>query len=382
MGVGYFDHNASTATLPEVAEHQFVKLVELAGNPSSRQHGFGQAAFLTLEAARQAISMSLGCPKQSVVFTSGATESIAIATIGFIAKRPSAQRRILVWEAEHSAMLNAVRFIETHFQAAVTFVGSTNTGQVDYDQLKREASGGVDLICVSAANNETGVIPDYALIQQIARQSRARTLCDATQILGRTSWPFRTNRPDFLILSGHKFGGPRGIGALLVDRELQEQIDSPLRGGDQERGLRGGTSNAAGASAMSVALSIVEEQLEARMRRLEQLEQRVLYYLHKFSDWATLNTESELRLMNTFNVWISGIDSEELLGLLPGHALASGSACSFGSDRPSHVLLSMGFDLNRARQSIRISLDHSNTVEEIDCLFRDIKITREKMLNV
>jgi cysteine desulfurase len=199
--VGYFDHNASTATLPEVAEHQFVKLVELTGNPSARQHGLGQAAFLTLEGARQEISLSLGCPKNSVIFTSGATESIAIATIGFIAQRPAGQRRIVVWEAEHSAVLNAVRFVETHFQATVTFLRSTKTGQIDYQQLTQEASRGVDLICISAANNETGVIPDYEFIQQVARQSDAKTLCDASQILGRTFWPFRTNRPDLLVLS-------------------------------------------------------------------------------------------------------------------------------------------------------------------------------------
>jgi cysteine desulfurase len=380
--MGYFDHNASTATLPEVAEHQFVKLVELTGNPSARQHGLGQAAFLTLEGARQEISLSLGCPKNSVIFTSGATESIAIATIGFIAQRAAGQRRIVVWEAEHSAVLNAVRFVETHLQATVTFLRSTKTGQIDYEQLTQEASRGVDLICISAANNETGVIPDYEFIQRVARQSDAKTLCDASQILGRTFWPFRTNRPDFLVLSGHKFGGPRGIGALLIDRELQANIDSPLRGGEQERGMRGGTSNAAGAAALSLALSIVQEQLNVRIGRLERLKQRVLHYLDEFSDWAILNTENEHRLINTFNVWIRGIDSEELLGLLPVHALASGSACSFGSDQPSHVLLSMGFDVNRARESIRISLDYSNTIEEIDCLFRDINITREKLLNV
>lgn len=374
--MAYLDHNATTKILDEAIEEQSRCLRDLAGNPSARQHVQGSRASEVLESSRSKLALRLNVPSTSVILTSGATEAISLAILGFLGGRPKSSRRVVVWEAEHKAVLQALAFGERQLGATISFVGTSPDGQPNYMELEQHLALGQDLVCVAAANNETGIMPNLGFITKLVKAYESRLLCDSTQIIGKSKWTELPNQADFLTLSGHKFGGPRGIGVLIVDRELQLELDSPIVGGGQERGIRGGTSNAPAASALAVALDYVLDHEEERMERVRVLSEHVAAALSATSHFLRLNTSSPERLNNTFNIQMEGLNAEELMALLPQHSFATGSACSHGSDDPSHVLLSLGLSPAMAGRSIRLSLGPDNTAEEIFEFFEDINRIR------
>ena len=375
--MAYLDNNATMATLDSVVDRQSECLLLLRGNPSAKQHSDGELAFQMLESSRRSITDCLGVPPTSFIFTSGATESISIGILGFLSGQPIAKRRVAVWGAEHKAVLEALRFAKKHLGAEVATLNSTDDGNPNYLELEICASRGLDLVCIAAANNETGILPNLELISSIVKTAGAKFFCDTTQILGKQQWGNFAQSADFLVLSGHKFGGPRGIGGLIVDRELQERLDSPISGGGQERGIRGGTNNVPGAAGLAHAVSIIIEEEPKRLKILNELDAYFLSKLNSYSNHLKMNTGKSSRLKNTFNFQILGADAVDLMGLLPQHQFSIGSACSHGSESPSHVLLSMGLSIEDARSSVRVSLSSSNTVDEIDEFITDLVRAKE-----
>lgn len=372
----YFDHNATTPLDPRVLEGMLPYLCEQFGNASSR-HEYGRAARKAIDEARQRVAYAVGAHPTEVVFTSGGSEAnnlfikgaAAQLTPGVVAvsaiehpcvKEPARQLLRRGWRLRELAVDGDCRIASADFSAAVT--------------------GGAALISVMAANNETGVVQDIEALADRARPARAWFHTDAVQLLGKRPLNFRSLNAagvQAITLSAHKIGGPKGAGALVVDKrvELQPQI----AGGGHERGLRSGTENVAAIVGFGLAAELATARLEERaayqMALRKQLETGLL------GQGATLFGARAERLPNTTYFALSDIDGETLVGKLDraGFAVAAGAACSSANPEPSHVLLAMGVAPDLARGAVRISLGAASTEEQVVSFLATLKLTLQQL---
>ena len=355
----YFDHNATTPVAPEVLRDLTATLVEVSGNASSIHH-FGQAAKQRLEAARREIAARIGCDPKEIVFTSGGTESDNLAIFG-IGRRaiPGAagrlKKHVVTSTIEHPAVLNACAQLERE-GAEVTYVPVDREGIVQLSELKRSLRPSTVLVTIMHANNETGVIQPVREIADLVHTSRAVFHSDGVQVAGRLPVNVRELGVDLYSISGHKFGAPKGIGALYARKGTT--LEPVMRGGHHERDRRAGTENVPGASALGCAAAIGFDWSGIAPLR-DRLEKGILERV----PGSTVNGSTTHRLPNTTNIRFDGIEGEAIvIGLdLRGYAVSSGSACSSGAVEPSHVLLAMGLTPEEARSSVRFSLGPENT---------------------
>jgi cysteine desulfurase len=352
----YFDHNATTPVSSEVLEAHTAALSGVFGNASSIHH-FGQEAKLHLDSARRDVGAFLGCDAREVVFVSGGTESDNLALLGF------AGGHVITTAIEHPAVLNAcARF------ARATYIKPGPDGVVDPEEIRSALAPDTLLISVMHANNETGVIQPIAEIARIAHEAGVLFHSDGVQAAGKIPLNVGALGADLYSISGHKFYGIKGTGALFVRTGV---ILRPLMfGGHHERDRRPGTENVPGAVALGRAAALAADRLESDGERLaglrDRLEQRIL---SQVAD-AGMNGMRVPRVPNTTNLYFDGIEAEALVIALDlkGFAVSTGSACSSGAVEPSHVLIAMGLSPERARASVRFSLGRSNTAEQVDAL--------------
>ncbi len=360
----YLDYNATTPVDERVLARMLPFFSEQFGNASSKGHPFGWAAEEAVAQAREAVAACLGAEPGEVVFTSGATEAANAALKGVAAAYARKGRRIVTVQTEHKAVLDACRALEQGgFEVVYLPVGEN--GLLDLDALDAALTAETILVAVMWANNETGVLQP---LPEIAERVRARgilLMTDATQALGKV--PVSVAHADLLIGSAHKIYGPKGTGVLYVRRRDPRVRLLPLiDGGGQERGLRGGTLNVPGIVGMGAALEIACREMDAEAARLQALRDRLETALLERLPDVQINGREAPRLPQTSNVTFAGARATPLMTALRDLAVSSGSACTSGSGKPSHVLKAMGRSDEDALASLRFSLGRFTTAEEID----------------
>lgn len=361
----YFDHNATTPVAPEVLRGLASSLSEVYGNASSI-HYFGQAAKQKLEGARRSLATALGCDPREFVFTSGGTESDNLAIFGSLGNRARRPLHAITSSIEHPAVLNAFHQLEKE-GVEVTWLPVGSGGVVNPDDVARALRPSTRLISVMHANNETGMLQPIREIARVAREAGVPFHSDGVQAVGRIPIHLNDSGVDFYSTSGHKFGAPKGIGALYVRKGAW--LAPMLHGGHHERDRRAGTENVPGAVAMATALDSGFD-----WSSLSPLRDRFECAILREVRGTRINGSDGGRLPNTSNICFEGIEGEAMVIALDlrGFAVSSGSACSSGAVEPSHVLLAMGLSPEDARSSVRFSLGPGNTSAQVDDLIRAV----------
>lgn len=358
----YLDHNATTPVRDEVAAAVARVLRDVPGNPSSA-HAEGAAARAEVERARERVAELVGVAPAEVVFTSGATESNNLALHGVA--RASRGRHLVASTAEHPSVEEPLAALEAD-GFRVTRVAVDRDGLLDPDAVADAVAADTALVSILWANNETGVLQP---IEAIAERVRARGVplhVDATQAIGKIPVRLDTVPADLLSASAHKFNGMKGAGFLIVRRD--RALAPWLRGGSQERGRRGGTSNVPGIAALGVASALASAELAARAAAMQSLRDRLWRGLVAAVPRVRRNGAADRVLPNTLSVEFENAPGDVLLEALDleGVAVSAGAACASGSVHPSRTLLAMGRSAAQARASLRFSVGHGNTEAEID----------------
>ncbi|MFS0714916.1 cysteine desulfurase family protein [Microbacterium sp. 2P01SA-2] len=370
--VVYLDHAATTALRPE-ARDAWLSAQETLGNASS-VHGAGQAARRLLEDARDAVAAALGCEPIEVVFTSGGTEAINLAVKGlWLADAGPATGPIVLPDGEHHATIDAVAWLASRWGATVRPVPLDSVGRID-PALFAEALPGAALATALVANNEVGTRNDPAALAGSAREAGVPLHLDAVAALGTVTLDFAAWRGGgagsaglvAMSVSGHKVGAPVGTGALVVSRHAQ--LTPLAHGGGQQRGLRAGTQDVAGAAAFAAALRVAEAERDQEAVRLERLRGRLVDGIRSLVPSAVILGDLRDRLPGNVHVLFPGTIGETLLFLFDtvGIAVSTGSACQAGVTEPSHVVLALGRDADDARAVLRLTLGRTSTDADVD----------------
>jgi len=373
----YLDHAATTPMLPAAIE-AMTSVLTTVGNASSL-HGSGRAARRRIEESRESIAAALGARPSEVIFVSGGTEGDNLAVKGIYWGRraqDSRRRRILASAVEHHAVIDAVEWLVEHEDAQVTWLPVDGSGRVDPTTLREELSrhaGEVALVSVMWANNEVGTVMPITELAAIAAEFDVPMHSDAVQAVAHLPVDFTASGLSALTLAAHKFGGPQGVGALLLGRQVP---CVPLaHGGGHERDVRSGTQDTASIVAMAAALREVTSDLPGRTAELAHLRDLLVAGVEAAIPDAILNGPREAgRLPNNAHFTFPGCEGDSLLMLLDaaGIECSTGSACTAGVARASHVLVAMGADPVKARGSLRFSLGHTTTRGDIDKLIETL----------
>lgn len=358
----YADHAATTPVLPEVVEAMLPCFNETWGNPSSL-HRDGQRAKELLVAARASLANTLGCDPGEVYFTSCGSESDNWAIKGAALRAKPGRNKIITSKIEHHAVLHTCEALAKQ-GFNVVYLDVDATGVVDLDQLRREADDTTALVAVMMANNEIGTIQPIRQIAEIAHAAGALCFTDAVQAFGALKFDVKELGVDMLALSGHKLGAPKGIGALYIRKGVR--IANLIDGGGQEKSKRGGTENLPYIVGLAKAAEIAQQNL-SDMPRIIKMRDRLIDGLCALP-YSKLNGSRDARLPGNVNVSFEFVEGESLLLWLDimGISASTGSACSSNSLEASHVLLATGLPIEMAHGSLRFSLSHSNTEEEVD----------------
>ena len=360
----YLDNAATTAVSPEVLEAMLPYFTQCFGNPSSI-HSTGRDARRVVDAARRKVAAAIGAQPQEIYFTAGGSESDNWAIKGTAFSRKSRGNHIITSAIEHHAVLHTCAWLEKQgFE--VTYLPVDEFGRVRVEDVEKAITDKTILITIMAANNEIGTIQPIAEIGKLAHDKGILFHTDAVQAIGAMPIDVNAMNIDLLSMSGHKFHGPKGIGALYIRKGVK--IDQYLHGGAQERGQRAGTENLAGIVGMGKAIEIATQHLEENAARLTVLRDKLIDGILAEIPDVRLNGHRTQRLPNNVNVSVRYVEGEALLLRLDlaGIAGSSGSACTSGSLDPSHVLLAIGLPHEIAHGSLRLSLGTDTTEAEID----------------
>ena len=370
--------NAATTKISQTAMKAMISAMENSyGNPSS-MHQIGMAANDALQTAREQIARCLGCMPKEIFFTSGGTESDnqAIVSAAMLGAKQN-KRHIISTAFEHHAVLHTLRRLkEQGFEIQLLDVGAE--GNITAVQVEEAIRPDTCLVTVMFANNEIGSVLPIAEIGEVCRAHGVLFHTDAVQAAGHIPVNVKKQNIDMLSLSAHKFHGPRGIGALYVKRGIE--LTSLMEGGGQERGKRPGTENLPAIMGMAAALKEECTLMEQNEAKVTAMRDRLIQGLSQIP-YSILNGSREKRLPGNVNFCFEGVSGESLLLLLDSRGIcaSSGSACASGALDPSHVLLSLGLAPEIAQGSLRISLDISNTEEEIDYMLEVIPQVVEQL---
>lgn len=361
----YLDHNATTPAAAPVVEAVARAMRDLVGNASS-VHAFGQQAKTALDQARQAVAALVGGDPAEVIFTAGGTEGDNLALRGVAeALEPTGRRTIIVSEIEHEAVLNTARALQRRGWTVVR-LEPDREGLVSPDALRAVITPETALVSVMHANNEVGTIQPVARLAAVAHEHGALMHTDAVQSAGKVPIAVRDLGVDLLTISGHKFYGPKGTGALWVRRGAR--LVPQMTGGRQERNRRAGTENVPALVGLGVAAELAREAPAQAGGALAALRDRLEAGVLARVPHTAVNGARDRRVPNTTNISFDRVEAESLLIALDleGIAVSTGSACSSGTLEPSHVLKAMGLGSGRAQSSLRFSLGAGNTEAEID----------------
>lgn len=371
----YLDHAATTPMLPDALEAMAAHL-DKVGNASSL-HASGRAARRVVEESRETIAQAIGCRPGEVVFTSGGTESDNLAIKGLYWARRGAdarRRRIISSRIEHHAVLDSLHWLEEHEGAEVELIGVDLQARLDVAALRAAVErdpGSVALITIMWANSEVGTVQPIAEVAEIAHEFGIPLHSDAVQAVGSLAVDFATSGVDALAFTGHKIGGPIGVGALVVRRELD--LAALLHGGGQER-IRSGTLATPAIAGFAAAAEHAVKHQPEHAARVGALRDDLVRRVREVVPDAIYNGHPTDRLPGNAHLKFPGCQGDSLLMLLDAHGIecSTGSACSAGVAQPSHVLLAMGCSEEFALSSLRFTLGRTSTATDVDALVEAI----------
>jgi cysteine desulfurase len=367
----YLDHAATTPMHPDAIE-AMASVLATVGNASSL-HTSGRAARRKVEESRETVAEKLGARPSEVIFTAGGTESDNLAVKGIFWARRDAdprRRRIVTSAVEHHAVLDAVEWLAQHEGAEVTWLPADADGSVSAAALRDalRQHDDVALVSVMWANNEVGTIMPVGELASIATEFAVPMHSDAVQAIGQLPVSFADSGLSAMSVAAHKYGGPTGVGALLLRRD--SACVPLLHGGGQERDVRSGTPDVAAAVGMAVATGRAVDGLDAHSAKLRELRDRLIEGVLANIDHTHLNGPREHRLPGNAHFTFSGCEGDSLMMLLDANGIecSTGSACTAGVAQPSHVLLAMGADPGDARGSLRLSLGHTSVAADVEAV--------------
>lgn len=356
----YLDNAATTKVDDKVVKEMIPYFTEKYGNASSL-HNYGNFASEALEKSRKIIAEKINAKPEEIIFTSGGTESdnLAIYGITYLNKN---KNHLITSKIEHPAVLNTFKNLEKK-GFKITYLNVDKQGYVDLEQLKNSITDKTALVSVMHANNETGTIQDIRSIGKICREKNVIFHTDAVQSFTKVSIDVKKDNIDLASFSSHKIHGPKGIGALYIKKGLN--IVKMMQGGEHEFNIRPGTENISGAVGFAKAVSLMNEK---EIKKMERLRNNLISEILKKIPDSSLNGSKEKRLCNNVNISFKGVEGETIGTYLDmkGVAVSTGSACASKSLNPSHVLIAMGLDIEKAHGSIRMTLSKFTTEKEIN----------------
>ena len=360
----YLDHGATTPLHRDVLPVMLPYYSEAFGNPSSI-HSFGREARRALDESREKTAEALGAAPEEIIFTSGGTEANNLAIQGVAEALASRGRHLITSAVEHHAVLDTVNALGNKGYA-VTVLPVDHYGMVDPDDLRKAIRDDTVLVTIMTANNEIGTLQPIAPLASICREMGVYFHTDAVQAIGNIPLDLRELPVDLLSISAHKFYGPKGIGVLYVRRKTK--LSKLIHGGGQERKIRPGTENLPAIVGLAKAIEIATADVPAKSAALLKMRDYFLAGLTEKIEEVYLNGHPVQRLPGNVNISVRFVEGESLLLDLDlkGIAASSGSACTSGSLEASHVLLACGLEHQLAHGSLRFTLGHGNTLEELD----------------
>jgi cysteine desulfurase len=364
----YLDHAATTPTRPEVVEAMLPYFTDAFANPSSI-YSRGQEARRAIEEARTKVAELMGAVSEEIVFTSGGTEgdNLALKGVSYASERKG--NHIITTSIEHPAVLEVCKSLEKR-GLRITYLPVDRYGLVDPDDVRQAITNKTILISVMHANNEVGTIEPLEEIGEIAQEGGICFHSDAVQTVGHMPVNVDKLNVDLLSISGHKFYGPKGVGALYVRKGTK--LVSLMQGGGQENGLRAGTQNVPAIVGLGKAVELAGQEMSQEAERLACLRDKLIKGLEEKIDHIRLNGHTGKRLPNNVNVSVDFVEGESmLLNLdLEGISASTGSACGSASMEPSHVLLALGLSPEQAHGSLRFSLGRENTEADVESVLK------------
>ena len=366
----YFDNAATTQVRPEVAEAMIPYLTESFGNPSSI-YKIAQKNKNAVEHAREQVANAINAGVNEIYFTGGGSEADNWAIKGVAESYGNKGKHIITSCIEHHAVLHTCEYLETKGYE-VTYLPVDEYGMISLYDLKNAIREDTILITIMFANNEIGTIEPIAEIGKIAHEHGILFHTDAVQAVGHIEIDVKAMNIDMLSMSGHKFYGPKGIGALYIKKGIK--LNPLIHGGAQERRRRAGTENVPGIVGMGLAIELAVKELPEELPRLTALRDKLINEILEKVPYSRLNGHPVKRLPGNANISFEFIEGEGILLLLDykGICASSGSACTSGSLDPSHVLLAIGLPHEKAHGSVRLTIGHFTTEEQVDYVIKEI----------
>lgn len=369
----YLDNQSTTPVDPRVVEAMLPLFRENFGNPASVTHQVGEAARAAVERARSVVASAVGADAGEIVFTSGATESNNLALRGAAESPRRRGSKIVSVATEHPAVLDVLQRLgrsgcEVEWLPVEQHPRGERAGRIDLDRLRDALTEDVFLVSVMLANNEVGVLQPLAEIGQLCRERQILLHCDAAQALGKLPIHLPDLGVDLASFSAHKLYGPKGIGALYVQRRAKRRLAPQMLGGGHEAGLRSGTLNSPAIVGFARAVEVAEAERSSESPRIRGLRDRLWEQLQAgpIDVWLNGPPLDDSRLAGNLNVCFPGIEGAALILAVPELAVSSGSACTSADPEPSHVLRAIGRTEDEARASLRLSVGRFNTAAEIE----------------
>jgi len=366
----YLDYNASTPVDNRVLETMLPYFTENFGNASS-DHVFGWDANEAVEFAREHISNLINAKATEITFTSGATEAANLALFGFCKANSSKGNHIISCKTEHKAVLDTLKALEQQ-GFKVTYLEVDAEGNIDLKELEKAITSETILVSLMLANNETGLLHPMHEIEKIVHAKGAKLMSDITQAVGKIPVDLKELNLDIAFFSSHKLYGPKGVGALYINKKNNIEIDPTVFGGGQEKGFRPGTLNVPGIVGFGKAAELAAAEMKEESIRISKLRNSLEKQLAELEE-VQINSNNSNRLPNTTNISFLNNDGNLILRKLGNLSISRGSACTSNTINPSHVLKAMGLNDESALASFRISLGKNTNQEHIDFAVEEMK---------
>ena len=375
----YMDYAATTPVDPRVAEKMIQHLTMEGdfGNPASRSHAYGWKAEEAAENARRQVAALVNADPKEIVWTSGATESDNLAIKGVAHFYKTKGKHIITCKTEHKAVLDTCRQLEREGYE-ITYLDPEPSGLVDLGKLRDAMRADTILVSIMHVNNEIGIIQDIAAIGEMTRERGILFHVDAAQSAGKVTIDLQALKVDLRSCSAHKIYGPKGVGALYVQRKPRVRIEAQMHGGGHERGMRSGTLAVHQIVGMGEAFRIAKEQMHEDQARIKSLRDRLYNGIRDLEE-VYINGDMEHGVPNIFNISFNYVEGESLLMALKGLAVSSGSACTSASLEPSYVLRALGRSDELAHSSIRFSIGRFTEEAQIDQAIEMIRTSISKL---
>ncbi len=362
----YMDNHATTRMDQRVLDEMLPYFIEKFGNAASRNHEFGWVAEQAVDQARERIAKLIGATSKEIIFTSGATESDNLAIKGVAQMYREKGNHIITQVTEHKAVLDTCKRLEKD-GFRVTYLPVQKDGRIDLEDLKRAMDEKTILVTIMAANNEIGVLQPIREIGALCHEKGVIFHTDAVQAVGKVPFNVIQDNVDLASISGHKFYGPKGVGALYVRRKNPRvQLVAQIDGGGHERGMRSGTLNVTGIVGLGKACEIAYHEMAEEAKQLAALRDRLKAKIFAELDEVYVNGSEEHRLPGNLNISFAFVEGESLLMGINDIAVSSGSACTSATLEPSYVLKALGAGDDLAHSSIRFGIGRFNTEAEVD----------------